>query len=64
MVSENVPGYMMDLLFDPQTSGGLLLSVAPEKAGRLLDKMKKGGVPDAAIIGEVVKDPAGVITVK
>jgi selenide,water dikinase len=64
MVSENVPGYMMDLLFDPQTSGGLLLSVAPEKAGRLLDKMKKGGVPDAAIFGEVVKDPAGVITVK
>lgn len=42
-----------ELLFDPQTSGGLLLSVPAEEADGLLDDLRKGGVPDAAIVGEV-----------
>ncbi len=62
--SDKVPSYMLDILFDPQTSGGLLLSLAPEKAERLLSKLKQAGVMDAAIIGEVVKEPAGVINIK
>ena len=63
-ISGNVPKYMLDILFDPQTSGGLLISLAPAKAERLLGKLKQAGVTDAAIIGEVVKEPVGVITVK
>ena len=63
-VSGKVPTYMLDILFDPQTSGGLLISLAPAKAERLLSKLKQAGVTDAAIIGEVVKEHPGVIAVK
>jgi selenide,water dikinase len=45
---------MLDILFDPQTSGGLFMSVGPDKAGLLLSALKEAGVADAAIVGEVV----------
>ncbi len=60
----NVPAYMADILFDPQTSGGLLISISPEKAQPLLRKLRQNGVADAAIIGEVVSEPQGRIIVK
>jgi selenide,water dikinase len=41
------------LLYDPQTSGGLLISVAPEDASRLLDSLLAAALP-AAIIGRVL----------
>ncbi|HSE06776.1 MAG TPA: selenide, water dikinase SelD [Methylomirabilota bacterium] len=43
----------LDLLFDPQTSGGLLLGVAADRAGALLTALHEGGDAHAAIIGEV-----------
>ncbi len=43
-----------ELLFDPQTSGGLLLSVPSGKADQLLMELKKGGIESAALVGEVV----------
>ena len=36
------------ILFDPQTSGGLLLSVPAERAQRLVELLKSSGVDDAA----------------
>ncbi len=39
--------------FDAQTSGGLLISVAPEKANILLERIRKNGAKSAEIIGEV-----------
>ena len=52
-----------ELLFDPQTSGGLLLSVRSDQAGDLVQRLKMNGVQDAVIIGEVLagKDPSVVI---
>jgi len=42
-------------LFDPQTSGGMLLGVDPQHADKLLEQL---GSPHANIIGQVVKcDP-------
>ena len=41
------------LLYDPQTSGGLLISVASESAPGLLDSLRAAGQP-AAVIGRVV----------
>jgi selenide,water dikinase len=43
----------LDLLFDPQTSGGLLLGVPPDRAPALLAALREAGDARAAIIGEV-----------
>lgn len=42
-----------ELLFDPQTSGGLLLSIPGGEAEAALAALKAAGVEHAAIIGEV-----------
>lgn len=55
---------LQDLLFDPQTSGGLLICVAPEKAQDLLKALKEKGVQDAAMVGEVVAEPKERIKVE
>ncbi len=52
-----------DILFDPQTSGGLLMSVSPRKAIKLLNAIKDAGISDAAIVGVVVGGHPGVIEV-
>jgi len=41
------------LAVDAQTSGGLLLAVAPEKVDSLAERLRSGG-DDAAVIGEIV----------
>lgn len=47
------------LAFDPQTSGGLLLAVAPETADDLVAGLNEAGFPASARIGEVLaRDPA------
>lgn len=51
---EETDPLLLDLLFDPQTSGGLLASVAPADAGRVRDDMRKAGLP-AAVIGRVTE---------
>lgn len=45
---------MQEILFDPQTSGGLLISVAADKAQDLLSEIQKDD-PQAQMIGEIVK---------
>ena len=45
---------MEEILFDPQTSGGLLISLAKEDAPALLGKLKASGLP-AEIVGEVLE---------
>lgn len=41
------------ILYDPQTSGPLVISLPAEKADLLVSALKEKGVKDAAIIGEV-----------
>jgi selenide,water dikinase len=41
------------LLFDPQTAGGLLLSISPEAANRYVDKLKAAG-GQATVVGEIL----------
>ena len=50
----SVDRLFQDILFDPQTSGGLLISVGPEIVEDLLAQLKDKGINEAAIIGEVV----------
>jgi selenide, water dikinase len=55
---------IMAVLYDPQTSGGLLISVAQDKADRMLARLHELGVTDAAVIGKVVEGhPAPKIVV-
>ena len=59
----HVDNVLIDILFDPQTSGGLLMGVGKDSAGDLLENLKSAGVTEAAIIGEVVSKPAGKIMI-
>jgi selenide,water dikinase len=43
------------LLYDPQTSGGLLMAVRKTKAPALLAALHRKGVRDAAVIGRVLR---------
>ena len=43
------------VLYDPQTSGGLLICVAEDKAAAMLARLRELGVNDAAEIGRVVE---------
>ncbi len=52
-----------ELLFDPQTSGGLLLSVPDAQANEVLRALHNAGIQPATQIGEVLDGPAGVVVV-
>jgi selenide,water dikinase len=52
------------LLCDAQTSGGLLISVDPERAEKLLQAMHEAGVAHAAIIGQVLEGNPGCIILR
>ena len=56
-----IPDWMMDILFDPQTSGGLLICVSPKKADEIVQKIKESGIENAIVIGEIVQKPRGKI---
>ena len=63
-ISPSVDRAVQDILFDPQTSGGLLICVESGEADRLLLELKTKGMNSASVIGSVVTDLNGVIIVK
>lgn len=48
---KNTP--LCDLLYDPQTSGGLLLSLPEKDGGKMVEALKKNGCLSYSIIGKV-----------
>lgn len=52
-----------ELLYDPQTSGGLLLSLPASQAADAIVKLTAAGIATVARIGEVVEGSAGVVIV-
>lgn len=58
-----VPAAVRTLLFDPQTSGGLLLSVAARDAAGLLEELVRCGVA-AREIGRVGTEPKPLVTIQ
>ena len=57
-----VPEDVRNLLYDPQTSGGLLLAVEPADRGKLLDSLRRRLVP-AGEIGEAAEKTRPLIRV-
>jgi selenide, water dikinase len=60
--ADDVPADVRTLLYDPQTAGGLLISVAETDGARLLSALKEAGVA-AVEIAEVVEKQKPLITV-
>ena len=52
-IAHNVKREIADIVFDPQTSGGLLISLAQSDAELMLREMHKAGIASASIIGEI-----------
>ncbi len=61
---ESVSKEAQIVLCDAQTSGGLLISVPKEKLEPLIQALRDRGVPEIAVIGEILEGPAGVIQVE
>ena len=59
----DVPFAMEEVLFDPQTSGGLLLAVHPDDAQDMAAEMNRAGLP-AAVIGEITEKTEYEINVR
>jgi selenide,water dikinase len=51
-VDESVDPNLLKLLFDPQTAGGMLISVVADQVGDLLERLREN-YPHAAVIGRV-----------
>ncbi len=52
------------VLNDPQTSGGLLIAVAPSKVDKVMELLKADGLDYAAIIGNILPRESKTILVK
>lgn len=50
---KNIEPWLEDVLFDPQTSGGLLISIPSSEGKTLMEKLSKLEIP-SQIIGEVI----------
>ncbi len=61
VVLDEIATPLLDLLFDAQTSGGLLISVSQEKAPLLMEKLKDRCDTEFAMIGRVLEGPPRVI---
>jgi len=62
-VADGVARERQDMLFDPQTSGGLLICMPEAQAEDLVAALKDAGLGDAAKVGEIVDGPAEKIRV-
>ncbi|MCP4712393.1 MAG: selenide, water dikinase SelD, partial [Planctomycetes bacterium] len=62
--AESVSDKWRALVLDPQTSGGLFISIAAERAEKLLGRLHDEGICDAAICGEVLHTNLPLISIE
>jgi selenide,water dikinase len=62
--SDGLEPAALDILFDAQTSGGLLIAVSASAAPELVARLRDEGSPESAVIGRVIGDGGGRIFVR
>jgi len=55
-----LPAVVRDLLSDPQTSGGLLVSCSPDSVDQVLACFREDGFGEAAVVGRMGEGGAGL----
>jgi AhpD family alkylhydroperoxidase len=61
---ENIQPALLDLCFDAQTSGGLLIVVPASGASALLNQLHRSGISEASVIGKVLGRGSGCVHVR
>jgi cysteine desulfurase NifS/selenium donor protein len=62
--SDEVTRAVRLLLCDAQTSGGLLIALPADRASLLVEQLRRRGVAESAVIGEVTREGPGRIVVR
>lgn len=62
--AERVDPHLLNVMYDPQTSGGLIISLRPSRAERLVRRLRRAGVGSAAVVGKVLAKGKGSIIVR
>ena len=62
--SDALPQEMVDMCYDAQTSGGLLIAIAKDEAEDLLKALHKEGISAAAIVGRVLAKGSGLVHIE
>ncbi len=60
--AEGLDPVALDVCFDPQTSGGLLIAIPHDRAPALVTALHARGVPAAAVIGRATGKGTGMVT--
>jgi len=58
---EDAPAWMQALVSDPQTSGGLLVSCAPDAVDAVLAAFAQQGFAQAQVLGSLVEPGPGAL---
>lgn len=62
--ASNMTEEVKDILYDPQTSGGLLIALSPENAGKFLSRFNEDSSSQAKIIGRIEKSSSYQVVVE
>ncbi len=62
--SDALPQEMVDMCYDAQTSGGLLIAIAENDAEDFLKALHKDGISSAGIVGRVSAKGSGLVHIK
>jgi AhpD family alkylhydroperoxidase len=64
IADDGLPPLGLEIFFDPQTSGGLLIALTAPAAEGLLARLREADCPEAAVIGRVLGPGTGRISVR
>jgi len=64
VVTDSLPQEMVDICYDAQTSGGLMIAIAEGDADDFLKALHSEGVADAVVIGNVLGKGSGLVQIR